>query len=314
MWCDCRPDFLKSVWICQVKDLGRQSEHSLILSVCLSVWCFAGTVFGFKSFKLFYEISWMSHDASSHPMISEKTLIVAVWTHSQNNDFQIISKESANEHLSQMLNCTLNKHNCTYSHTSALRYMHWKPVLKASLYYISGLIINVFALHAQSELCVPITAVRFFFFFYLYLLLVLSVDSLLTNHWWLQCWEPLLRASVPAWKCVRRMKAIIFSCRRRWGSVCGNAWHYALISVKNIGWSWKRERGRISKRITSYKAQFLSGISDDLSFDTKMYFCKWPTYRCIVCFNVQNKSVCSPLMGVLMHLWTGTCFLLHWIH
>lgn len=98
-------------------------------------------------------------------MIPEKTLIVAVWTQSQNNDFQIISKESANEHLSQMLNCTLNKHNCTYSHTSALRYMHWKPVLKASLYYISGLIINVFALHAQSELCVPITAVRFFFFF-----------------------------------------------------------------------------------------------------------------------------------------------------
>ena len=167
MWCDCRPDFLKSVCLCQVKDLGRQSEHSLILSVCLSVclsvWCFAGTVFGFKGYKLFYEISWMSSDTGSHPVILEKTLIVAVWTPRQNNDFQIVSKESANEHPSQMLNCTLNKHNCTYSHTSELKNMHWKPVLKASLYYISGLITNVL-LFILSQNCVFPLLLYFFFF------------------------------------------------------------------------------------------------------------------------------------------------------
>ena len=78
------------------------------------------------------------------------------------------------------------------------------------------------------------------------------------------------------------------------------------------------ERRHISKLITSnvkkHKtcSEYPMNSSLLLPLNNNMYFfCHWLISRCTVYLNMQNKSVCSALMCLLMHFSTGKSFPLH---
>lgn len=82
-----------------------------------------------------------------------------------------------------------------------------------------------------------------------------------------------------------------------------------LISVREKIY-FKAKNQPCSKHSTSYECQINSLL---LPPEIIMYFWNRLIYRCNVYSNVQNKSVCSALMCLLMHFWTRKSFLLHWI-